>query len=448
MFNKVLIANRGEIAVRIIRACKELGIQTVAIYSTADKDALHVKLADEAICVGGHKSSDSYINAENILSATIVTKANAIHPGFGFLSENETFARMCDDCNIKFIGPSADVIEIMGNKSNARKTMQKAKVPVIPGSNGSLKNYEEALQFTREHGFPVMIKASYGGGGKGIRIINNESELLSGYENAKSESLLAFGNDSVYIEKVITNARHIEVQILGDDYGNLVHLFERDCSLQRNNQKVLEEAPAVNLDERTREKLCKTAIRAGKAVNYTNAGTIEFLLDKDNKFYFMEMNTRVQVEHPITEMITGIDIIKEQIKIACGEKLSFHQRDIKIKGHAIECRINAEDPDKNFRPSPGTISFMHYLSGVQGYRFDSGVYAGYTIPPFYDSMIGKLITHGNTREEAITKMRIALNELHIKGVVTNINFQKKLINNKNFRDGNCNIKFIEQKFFN
>ncbi len=447
MFNKILIANRGEIAVRIIRACRELGIQTVAIYSTADKDSLHVKIADESICIGSQKGIDSYLNAENILSATIATKATAIHPGFGFLSENETFARMCDDCNIKFIGPSADVIELMGNKSNARNTMKKAKVPVVPGSDSTLKNYEEALQFATEHGYPVMIKASYGGGGKGIRLINNESELRTGYENAKTESMLAFGSQSLYIEKVITNARHIEVQILSDNHGNTIHLYERDCSMQRKNQKVIEESPAYNLDDKTREKLCKTAVRAAKAVNYVNAGTVEFLIDRENKFYFMEMNTRIQVEHPITEMITGIDIIKEQIKIAYGEKLDFTQKDIKVTGHSIECRINAEDPDKNFMPCPGLVSHIHYLSGAMGYRFDSCVYSGYTIPPFYDSMIGKLITYGKDRDDAINKMRNALEELDIQGVTTNIAFQKRLINSKHFRNGEYNIKFIEEHFF-
>ncbi len=446
MFNKILIANRGEIAVRIIRACRELGIQTVAVYSTADKDSLHVKIADEAVCIGSHKGIDSYLNAENILSATIATKANAIHPGFGFLSENETFVRMCDDCNIKFIGPSADVIELMGNKSNARNTMKKAKVPVIPGSDSTLKNYEEALQFASEHGYPVMIKASYGGGGKGIRIISNESELRAGYENAKTESMLAFGSQSLYIEKVINNARHIEVQILGDDHGNIVHLFERDCSMQRKNQKVIEEAPAYKLDDKIREKLCKMAIRAGRAVNYVNAGTVEFLVDNESNFYFMEMNTRVQVEHPITEMITGIDIITEQIKIAYGKEISFTQKDVKVTGHAIECRINAEDPDKNFMPSPGLVSHIHYLSGALGYRFDSCVYSGYKIPPFYDSMIGKLIVHGKDRKEAIIKMRTALEELDIQGVTTNTLFQKRLINSKSFRNGEYNIKFIEEHF--
>ncbi len=446
MFKKILIANRGEIAVRIIRACRELGIKTVAVYSIADKDALHVKIADEAVCIGSNKSTDSYLNTENILSATIATKANAIHPGFGFLSENESFARMCEDCNIKFIGPSADVIKLMGNKSNARTTMQKAKVPVIPGSDGALCNYDDALCFANKNGYPVMIKAAYGGGGKGIRIANNEKELRTCYENAKKESSLAFGNDSLYIEKVIINARHIEVQILGDEHGNIVHLFERDCSMQRKNQKVIEEAPAYNLDEKLREKLCKTAIRAGKAVGYANAGTVEFLLGKDNKFYFMEMNTRIQVEHPITEMITGIDIVKEQIKIAYGNKLTFTQKDIQIKGHAIECRINAEDPNKNFMPNPGIVSHIHYLSGVNGYRFDSCIYSGYTIPPYYDSMIGKLITHGKTRGEAIQKMKVALNEFNIEGVTTNVEFQKYLINTKNFKHGKYNIKFIEENF--
>ncbi len=446
MFKKILIANRGEIAVRIIRACRELGIKTVAVHSTADKDALHVKIADEAVCIGSNKSIDSYLNTENILSAAIATKSNAIHPGFGFLSENESFARMCDDCNIKFIGPSADVIQLMGNKSNARTTMQKAKIPVIPGSDGALKNYNDALHFAKKNGYPVMIKAAYGGGGKGIRIANNEKELKSCYENAKTESTLAFGNDSLYMEKVITHARHIEVQILGDDHGNVVHLFERDCSMQRKNQKVIEEAPAFNLDEKVREKLCKTAVRAGKAVGYVNAGTVEFLLGRDNKFYFMEMNTRIQVEHPITEMITGIDIVKEQIKIAYGDKLSFGQKDVVINGHAIECRINAEDPSKNFMPSPGLVSHIHYLSGANGYRFDSCIYSGYTIPPYYDSMIGKLITHGKNRSEAISKMKVALKEFNIEGVTTNIEFQKRLINSKNFRYGKYNIKFIEENF--
>ncbi len=448
MFKKILVANRGEIAVRIIRACRELGIKTVAVYSTADKDALHVKIADESVCIGSNKSIDSYLNTENILSATIATKANAIHPGFGFLSENESFARMCEDCNIKFIGPSAETIKLMGNKSNARTTMQNAKVPVVPGSDGVLKNYKEALNFANKNGYPVMIKASYGGGGKGIRIANNEKELLNCYEAAKKESLLAFGSESLYIEKVITNARHIEVQILGDNYGNVVHLYERDCSMQRKNQKVIEEAPAYNLDEKIREKLCKTAVRAGKAVNYVNAGTVEFLLSSDNKFYFMEMNTRIQVEHPITEMITGIDIVKEQIKIAYGDKLSFSQKDIEVKGHAIECRINAEDPSKNFMPSPGLVSSIHYLSGANGYRFDSAIYSGYTIPPFYDSMIGKLITHGKDRNEAITKMNVALEELSITGVTTNVLFQKRLINCKSFIKGKYNVNYIEQNFRN
>ncbi len=444
MFNKILIANRGEIAVRIIRACKELNIKTVAIYSLADKDALHVKIADESICVGTHKSSDSYLNMENILSAAIATKSNAIHPGFGFLSENYTFAKMCKDCSIKFIGPRSSVINKMGNKSNARKTMIEADVPVIPGSAGILKDWTEAKTFADEYGYPVIIKASAGGGGKGIRIVHEESNLQSSFENAQNESLLAFNDGSLYIEKVIVNARHIEVQILGDEHGNVVHLFERDCSLQRNSQKVLEEAPAYILDDKTRMEICNTAVKAGLHVGYYSAGTIEFLYDNKGNFYFMEMNTRIQVEHPITEMITGIDIVKEQINIAFGNKLSFTQDDVKILGHSIECRINAENPDDNFKPMAGTIDFIHYNSGCIGYRFDSAVYSGYSIPPFYDSMIAKVITFGKTREDAIIKMNLALDELTIDGLCTNISFQKQILQNNDFINCNYDIQFIER----
>lgn len=445
MFKKILVANRGEIAVRIIRAAKELGIKTVAVYSTADKDALHKKIADESVCIGSHKSIDSYLNMENILSAAIATKSNAIHPGFGFLSENDTFAKMCGDCNIKFIGPSYKVIRKMGNKSNARKTMKEAGVPIVPGSDGTLKNVEQARDFAKKYGYPVIIKASSGGGGKGIRIVEKESDLEHSYNSALKESLLSFNDDSLYIEKAIMNARHIEVQILGDEFGNVVHLFERDCSLQRKSQKVLEEAPAFALDEKTRKKICDTAVKAGKFVGYENAGTIEFLYESPEKFYFMEMNTRIQVEHPITEMITGIDIVKEQFKIAFGKKLSFEQDEIKIKGHSIECRINAEDPTKNFTPMAGKIEFLHYLSGVMGLRFDSGIYSGYSVPPFYDSMLAKVITYGANRDEAIGKMKMALDELEVKGITTNIDFQKKIINNENFLKCNYHIKFIENE---
>ncbi len=446
MFNKILIANRGEIAVRIIRACKELGISTVAIYSTADKDALHVHLADEAICVGGPKGSESYLNMSNILSATIETKAQAIHPGFGFLSENTVFAKMCEDCNIKFIGPKPEVISLMGNKANARQTMIDAGVPVIPGSDGALKNWEEAVDFANTYGYPVMIKAAAGGGGKGIRVVEKESDLKSAFESAKAESRASFGDDTLYIEKVISNARHIEVQILGDEHGNLVHLFERDCSLQRKNQKLLEEAPAFVLDDETRRNLCETAVKAGKFVGYENAGTLEFLYDSEGKFYFMEMNTRIQVEHPITEMITGIDIVKEQIKIASGEKLSFNQEDVKIKGHAIECRINAEDTDMNFTPSPGKIDVLHYKAGGLGNRVDSGVYMGYTVPPYYDAMLAKVITYGETREEAIVRMRAALEEFYVQGIKTNVRFQRRLVRDSHFEKCDYYVKFIEEKF--
>ncbi len=446
MFNKILIANRGEIAVRIIRACRELGIKTVAIYSTADKDALHVKLADEAVCVGGPRGSDSYLNMNNILSATIETKAQAIHPGFGFLSENPIFAKMCEDCNIKFIGPKAEVISLMGNKANARKTMIKAKIPVIPGSEGVLKTYKDAQRFCKKYGYPVMIKAASGGGGKGIRVVEHESELRAAYESASAEALVSFGDDSLYIEKVIKNARHIEVQLMADEHGNVCHLYERDCSLQRKNQKLLEEAPAMVLDDMTRKKICATAVRAAKSVGYSNAGTIEFLYDRDKNFYFMEMNTRIQVEHPITEMITGIDIVKEQIRVAYGHKLSFSQRDVSINGHAIECRINAENTKMNFTPSPGTVEFLHFQAGGLGVRVDSGIYSGYTIPPYYDAMIAKIITHGKTRDEAITKMKSALAELKIEGIHSNVEYQKALIENDNFKRCKYYVKFIEEKF--
>lgn len=433
MFKKILVANRGEIAVRIIRACKELGIRTVAVYSEADEFALHKQLADEAVCIGPSKSSDSYLNMQNIITAAYNTKAEAIHPGFGFLSENATFADMCKECNIKFIGPKSETIELMGNKVNARKKMIEAKVPVIPGSDGAIKSVEEAFFFANKHGYPVMLKASAGGGGKGIRIVNSFSEMEYAYSSAKLEAKMAFLDDSIYIEKVITNARHIEVQILADEYGEVCHLFERDCSLQRNNQKIIEEAPASILSDKKRRELCKIAIRCAKAVDYQNAGTIEFLY-KDDNFYFMEMNTRVQVEHPITEMITSIDIVKEQILVASGRRLSFKQADICINGYAIECRINAEDPYNNFAPSPGTIEYL-YSPGGFGVRVDSLAFAGYKIPPHYDSMLTKLIVHGRSRKEAIRKMRCALSELVIDGVTTNIAFHQSILNTRDFK--NC-----------
>ena len=445
MFQKVLIANRGEIAVRIIRACREMGIRTVAVFSEPDRDALHTQLADEAVCIGPAKASESYLNMQNIISAAVATQAQAIHPGFGFLAENSIFAGMCAECNIKFIGPSADVIDAMGNKSNARELMIKAGVPVIPGSDGVVENAEQAKEVAKRLGYPVMVKASAGGGGKGIRIVRDESELENAYESAKSETKAAFGDDTMYMEKVIENARHIEIQILGDEFGNVVHLGERDCSLQRRNQKVLEEAPSPALSEETRRAMGEAAVKAAKAVGYQSAGTIEFLYDKDGNFYFMEMNTRIQVEHPVTEMITGIDIMKEQISIAEGNPLSFKQEDVVIKGHAIECRINAENPDKNFAPSPGKIDYLLVPGGGLGVRIDSAVYAGCRILPYYDSMIAKVITYGNTRQEAIEKMRRCLYEFVIEGVDTNIDFQERILSNEKYLEGLFDTGFIAKE---
>ncbi|MBY6797893.1 acetyl-CoA carboxylase biotin carboxylase subunit [Clostridium botulinum] len=443
MFKKILVANRGEIAVRIIRACREMGIETVAIYSEADKDALHVQLADEAVCIGPPSSKDSYLNMYNIISATVLTGSQAIHPGFGFLSENSKFANMCKDCNIVFIGPDSETIDKVGNKSNARDIMIRAGVPVIPGSNGVIHNEEEALNIAEEIGYPVVVKASAGGGGRGIRIVHSKENMIKAFNTAKSEAKGAFGDDSMYVEKFIKNPRHIEFQILGDNYGNIIHLGERDCSLQRRNQKVLEEAPSPRMNEELRKRMGDVAIKAAKAVEYKNAGTIEFLLDEDGSFYFMEMNTRIQVEHPITEMVTDVDILKEQIKIAYGEKLNIKQKDIKIQGHAIECRINAEDYKNGFRPCPGKIENL-YIPGGLGVRLDSSVYLGYTIPPYYDSMIGKLIAYGRNREETIQIMKRALGELIIEGVNTNIDFQFIILEDENFIKGEYTTKYIEK----
>lgn len=435
MLKKVLIANRGEIAVRIIRACRELGISTVSIYSEADKEALHTQLADYSVCVGPNPSKDNYLNVANILSACILTGCDAIHPGFGFLSENPKFAKMCEECNIKFIGPNSDTISLMGDKSQARKIMKKANVPVIPGYEGKIDSYEEAYKIAKDIGTPIMIKASSGGGGKGIRVVKDLDEFKHNYEAAKSEAMACFGDDRIYIEKYIENPRHIEFQIIADEYGNIIHLGERECSLQKNNQKVLEEAPSTFLNKELREKMGKVAIDAAKAVNYKNVGTIEFLVDKDQNFYFMEMNTRIQVEHPITEMITDVDIVKEQLKIASGIKLNLSQEDIKIQGHAIECRINAKDA--------GTISELNMPSGL-GVRVDSAIYCGYTIPPFYDSMIAKLITYGKDREEAIIKMKRSLGEFAIGGVNTNIDFQYEILEHQDFIDGNYDTSFLNK----
>ncbi len=447
MFKKILIANRGEIAVRIIRACHEMGIQTVAVYSEADKTALHTQMADEAICIGPAKSKDSYLNMQNILSATVISGAEAIHPGFGFLSENSKFAQMCEECNIKFIGPDSQNIDNMGNKLKAREIMIKAGLPVVPGSDGEIASEADAISSAEKIGYPVMIKASAGGGGRGIRVVTKVEELIPAYNTAKTESKTAFGDDTMYMEKFIEEPRHIEFQILADEHGNVIHLGERDCSIQRRNQKVIEEAPGIAMTQELRKQMGEVAVIAAKSINYKNAGTIEFLLDKYGKYYFMEMNTRIQVEHPITEMITGVDLVKAQIMIASGQVLPYKQEDIKIQGHAIECRINAENPDKNFMPCPGEIKSLH-LPGGNGVRIDSAAYQGYKIPPNYDSMIGKLIVHGKDRQEALCKMRRALGEFIIQGVDTNIDFQIKIVNNENFIKGNFDTSFISKEFKN
>lgn len=445
MFNRILIANRGEIAVRIIRACREMGIETVAIYSTMDKDALHVQMADEAVCVGPPKGKDSYLNMENIISATILTGAQAIHPGFGFLSENSKFAEMCEECNIVFIGPDANMIDLMGNKSKARETMIKAGVPVVPGSEGAVGDLDEALEIAEKIGYPVMIKASAGGGGKGMRLAYTREEFIKAFNTAKSEAKAAFGDDTMYIEKFVENPRHIEFQILGDAFGNIVHLGERDCSIQRRHQKVIEEAPSTAINPELRERMGRGAILAAKSIGYKNAGTIEFLLDKYGNYYFIEMNTRIQVEHPVTEMVTGIDLIKEQIRIAAGLPLSFSQEDVTIRGHAIECRINAENPNKGFMPSPGTVNSLHFPGGF-GIRIESALYQGYKIPPTYDSMIAKLIAYGKDREDAIAKMKRALGEFIIEGMDTNIDFLFQILHTEDFEKGNIDTGFIEKHF--
>lgn len=445
MFDKVLIANRGEIAVRIIRACREMGIKTVAVFSEPDRDAYHTQLADEAVCIGPARASESYNNMSNIISAAVLTKSEAIHPGFGFLSENSTFAAMCRDCNIKFIGPSPEVIDAMGNKAHARDMMIKAGVPVIPGSHGVIKNPEEGKAVASELGYPVMLKASAGGGGKGIRIVRDPDDFDKEFSAASSEAKASFGDGSLYLEKVIEHARHIEVQVLADQFGNIIHLGERDCSLQRKHQKMLEESPCEILDQKTRESLCSAAVAAAHAAGYESAGTIEFMY-KDGHFYFMEMNTRIQVEHPVSEMVSGVDIVKEQIRIAAGEKLKFKQEDIKIQGHAIECRINAEDPENGFIPSPGKIDYLMIPSGGPGLRVDTAVFQGCTVQPYYDSMIAKVIVHGRDRDEAVSKMRRALYEFLIDGVKTNIGFQNELLNNRDFIKGKFDTGFLDEKF--
>ena len=445
MFNKILIANRGEIAVRIIRACREMGIRTVAVYSEADKDCLHTLLADEAICIGPDPSSQSYLNMERILSATVAMKADAIHPGFGFLSENARFAKLCQQCNITFIGPSAEIINRMGNKSEARNTMMQAGVPVVPGSKEPVYTAEDGLVMAKEIGFPVMIKASSGGGGKGMRISRSEEDFTEHFNAAQLESVKGFSDDTMYIEKYIEKPRHVEFQIMGDKFGHVVHLGERDCSIQRRHQKVMEESPCEVISPELRKKMGEVAVKAAKAVNYENAGTIEFLLDKDKNFYFMEMNTRIQVEHPVTEMVSGIDLIKEQIRVAAGEPLSVSQEDIQIKGHAIECRINAENPKKHFMPCPGRITNVH-IPGGNGVRVDTHIYNDYKVPANYDSMLMKLIVYDKDRASAIAKMRSALGEVIIEGIETNIDFQYEILENEAFQKGDTDTGFIEKYF--
>lgn len=445
MFRKILIANRGEIAVRIIRACREMGIQSVAVYSEADRDSLHTLLADEAICIGPAPSGSSYLNMERILAATVAMKAEAIHPGFGFLSENARFAELCEKCSIAFIGPSAEIIHKMGNKSEARKTMIEAGVPVVPGSKEPVHTVEEARRMAEEIGYPVMIKASSGGGGKGMRISYGPDDFEANFQNAQMESVKGFSDDTMYLEKYVERPRHIEFQILADKHGNVVHLGERDCSIQRRHQKVLEESPSIAISPELRKQMGQMAVRAAKAVGYENAGTIEFLLDKDKQFYFMEMNTRIQVEHPVTEMVTGLDLIKEQIRIAAGEPLSVAQKDVKLSGHAIECRINAENPARNFMPCPGRITNVH-VPGGNGVRIDSHIYSDYQVPANYDSMLLKLIVHGKDREEAIAKMRSALGELVIEGIETNQDFQFEILSHEAYQRGETDTHFIQTCF--
>ena len=441
MFDKILIANRGEVAVRIIRACQELDIKTVAVYSEADEDALHVKIADETYCIGPPSSGDSYLDIPRLISVAEISNADAIHPGYGFLSENAHFAEVCEECGIKFIGPRAESIEKMGDKSVARDTMIAADVPVVPGTEGALEGAEEAKEIAADIGYPVIVKASFGGGGRGMRIANNEEEVVQAIQTAQSEAEAAFGNPEVYLEKYVEDPRHIEFQILADEHGNVVHLGERDCSIQRRHQKMIEEAPSPAIDQELREEMGAAAIRAAEAVDYHNAGTIEMLLDKDDNFYFIEMNTRIQVEHPVTEWVTGIDIVKEQIRVAMGEELGYDQDDIEIEGAAIECRINAEDPDKDFRPSPGQVT-NYLIPGGFGVRIDSAVYQDYVIPPFYDSMVAKLITWGRNREECRKRMLRSLNEFEIGGIKTTIPFHKKVLNNEYFISGDFDTSFI------
>lgn len=446
MFSKVLVANRGEIAVRIIRSLKELGIKSVAIYSTVDRESLHVQLADEAVCVGTARPQNSYLNMKNILAAAIGTGAEAIHPGFGFLSENSQFVEMCEAVGITFIGPNSEIIDLMGNKANAREQMQKSGVPVIPGSEGFIETVEEAKEVANKVGYPVLLKAAAGGGGKGIRKVNDDNELTSLFEEAKREAQVSFGDKRMYLEKIMTNVKHIEVQIFRDKQGNVVYFPERDCSVQRNKQKMIEESPCLLITEEQRKELGNIAIKAANAINYVNTGTIEFLMDSQHNFYFMEMNTRIQVEHTVTEMVTGIDLVKAQVKVASGERLPFNQNDIQINGSAIECRINAEDPSKNFMPQVGKVRYLYFPVGNLGMRIDSDLYAGWEITPFYDSMIAKVISLGQDRHEAIEKVKRLLSEMLITGVKTNQSFYLDILKDKNFLDGKVTTEYLEQNF--
>ena len=444
--NKILIANRGEIAVRIIRACKEMNIKTVAVYSEADREALHTKLADEAVCIGPANSKQSYLNIKNLIEAANITKADSIHPGFGFLSESSQFAKICEESNIKFIGPRPEVIDLLGNKSNSKELMKKEGIPVIPGSDGSIKDLKQAILVCEDIGYPVLLKAAAGGGGKGIRLVNSFEELEKNYNIVKQEAKNSFNDDEIYIEKYIKEPRHIEIQILADEHGNIVHLGERDCTIQRKKKKIIEETPSTIIDEKLRNKMGNIAVKVAKIAGYTNCGTVEFLVDHDKNFYFMEMNTRIQVEHGITEMRTGIDLVKEQIRIAAGEKLKFKQKEIEFRGHSIECRINAENPSKNFMPSPGKIKEIN-LPGGNGIRVDTAIYNGYTVPSNYDSMLAKIIAYGANRNEALSKMKRALEELVIDGIETNRDFLFEIIKNPNFIREKFDTSFIEKEMF-
>lgn len=443
MIRKILIANRGEIAVRIIRVCREMGIESVAVYSEADREALHTQLADEAICIGPAASADSYLSMERVISAAITSGADAIHPGFGFLSENSRFAALCEQCGLIFIGPKAEVIQKMGHKSQARNTMIQAGVPVIPGSTEPIYHIKDGLEEAEKIGYPVMIKAALGGGGKGMRVSNTPEEFEHCFRTAQKEAQMAFGDGTMYLEHFVRHPRHIEFQILADTFGHVIHLGERDCSIQRNHQKLIEESPCTAISPKLRKAMGRAAVKAAKAVGYTNAGTVEFLLEKSGKFYFMEMNTRIQVEHPVTEWVTGLDLVKEQIRIASGLPLQIRQEDIRLTGHAIECRINAEDPKKNFRPSPGEIAELHFPGG-NGIRIDSAIYSGYMVPAFYDSMLAKLIVHADTREDAIAKMRSALGEVIIEGIETNLNYQYEILGHPDYCSGEIDVEFIEK----